>query len=330
MVLYRTHMCQNTNYSYYTDGQLESVSKANGEADGESEQMYWDELALVRRGNTDYILDPAVTGGNPIMADDKVMFNDLLGNTLGNMSNGKFTDIQRTAFGETAGKVDDSLNFFTGKPNVEGLGYNFLYRNYRQDLGKWQTSDPLGYPDGWNNLAYVNNWVTNCFDWLGAATHSYDPNNIVYGTPEISSISYNSPEGGTGGYVYTLGLVVTITAKRSVTYTVVCPDNCEMNGTTKATYEYTTKSATVSNTEGEIVPGIPIPMGFNPIGIPSTLGRAAYEALIDQITSTLCEAAFSTNFSAATQTKINNAISSMLHSSGGWAATPINFGKCKE
>ena len=32
-----------------------------------------------------------------------------------------------------------------------------------------QTSK-LGYPDGWNNLAYCNNWVTNCIDWQGTAT----------------------------------------------------------------------------------------------------------------------------------------------------------------
>jgi RHS repeat-associated protein len=59
-------------------------------------------------------------------------------------------------------------DFFTGKPDVEGLGYSFLFRNYRADVGKWQTSDPLGYPDGWNNLAYVNNWVNIAFDPLGA------------------------------------------------------------------------------------------------------------------------------------------------------------------
>lgn len=57
--------------------------------------------------------------------------------------------------------------FFTGKPQVEGLGYAFMYRNYRPDLAKWQTADPLGYPDGWNQLAYCNNWVTECVDLMG-------------------------------------------------------------------------------------------------------------------------------------------------------------------
>ena len=46
---------------------------------------------------------------------------------------------------------------FTGKPHVAELGYAFLFRNYDSSLGKWSTADPLGYPDGWNNFAYLNN-----------------------------------------------------------------------------------------------------------------------------------------------------------------------------
>ena len=56
---------------------------------------------------------------------------------------------------------------FTGKPHVAELGYMFLFRNYDSSLGKWSTSDPLGYPDGWNNFAYCNNWTTECMDFLG-------------------------------------------------------------------------------------------------------------------------------------------------------------------
>lgn len=37
-------------------------------------------------------------------------------------------------------------------------------------MGKWQTADLLGYPDGWNNFAYCNNDVMTAIDWLGAAT----------------------------------------------------------------------------------------------------------------------------------------------------------------
>ena len=34
-------------------------------------------------------------------------------------------------------------------------------------MGKWQTADLLGYPDGWNNFAYVNNGVTMAIDIAG-------------------------------------------------------------------------------------------------------------------------------------------------------------------
>lgn len=56
---------------------------------------------------------------------------------------------------------------FTGKPHVAELGYAFLFRNYNSSLGKWSTADPLGYPDGWNNFAYCNNWAINAIDWQG-------------------------------------------------------------------------------------------------------------------------------------------------------------------
>jgi RHS repeat-associated protein len=92
----------------------------------------------------------------------------MLGSSLGVVESGKFCEIRRTSFGENASSANE--DFFTGKPNVEGLGYAFLFRNYRSETGKWMSSDPLGYPDGWNNLAYVNNWVTYAIDYLGAET----------------------------------------------------------------------------------------------------------------------------------------------------------------
>ena len=68
-----------------------------------------------------------------------------------------------TAFGES-----DNVNaFFTGKPLVGELGYTFLFRNYRPEQGKWQTADPLGYPDGWNNFAYCENGTTYRYDFMG-------------------------------------------------------------------------------------------------------------------------------------------------------------------
>ena len=61
----------------------------------------------------------------------------------------------------------DTNVMYTGKPYIGELGYAFLFRNYRSDFGKWQTIDLLGYPDGWNNLAYCNNGIIMAIDWMG-------------------------------------------------------------------------------------------------------------------------------------------------------------------
>ena len=41
-------------------------------------------------------------------------------------------------------------------------------RNYRAGLAKWQSADPMGYPDGWNQFAYGVNSPAEGVDLLGA------------------------------------------------------------------------------------------------------------------------------------------------------------------
>ena len=158
---------QIASFNYHNDGQI-----AQAIHNGKSEDFLWDGLALIHRGETSFINEPYVTGGNPVMAGDDVLFNDMLGNTLA--VNGD--PVKMTSFGETA----DKNAFFTGKPMIDELGYTFLFRNYRSDYGKWQTTDPLGYPDGWNNLAYCNNGVTVSIDWFGGVTISSFQNAIDF------------------------------------------------------------------------------------------------------------------------------------------------------
>ena len=130
---------QIASFNYHNDGQV-----AQAVHGGKVEEFLWDGLALIQRGETAYVNEPYVTGGNPVLAGDDVLFNDMLGSTLS--VNGNPVDM--TSFGET----DDSNAFFTGKPYIGELGYAFLFRAYDPAQGKWTTSDPLGYPDGWNNL----------------------------------------------------------------------------------------------------------------------------------------------------------------------------------
>ena len=159
---------QIASFNYHNDGQI-----AQAIHNGKSEDFLWDGLALIHRGETSFINEPYVTGGNPILSSkDGVMFNDMLGSTLN--IGGKAVNM--TAFGESP----DTNAMYTGKPYIGELGYAFLFRNYRSDYGKWQTTDPLGYPDGWNNLAYVNNGVTVAIDWSGGISVKAINGDTVY------------------------------------------------------------------------------------------------------------------------------------------------------
>lgn len=106
----------------------------------------------------------------------------MLGTSIGVVSestNGlkEYTSITKTTFGTTENQTTNpntQHTFYTGKPHIENLGYSFLLRNYRSDLGKWQTSDPIGYPDGWNNFAYCGNGITFRIDLYGASWGNSD------------------------------------------------------------------------------------------------------------------------------------------------------------
>ena len=158
-------------FTYHADGQLASANYGDT-----SESFAWDGLALIQRGDEQFVNEPHVGGGNPVASSKGTSyFNDMLGTTVGSKSNGKYSAAALTAFGERLDNVDSTSpairslgeGWFTGKPMVEGLGHAFWMRNYRASLAKWQTADPLGYPDGWNQLAYCGNGVTSAVDLWG-------------------------------------------------------------------------------------------------------------------------------------------------------------------
>ena len=165
-------------FTYHADGQLATASysgdgRALSPRAPQTETFQWDGLALIQRGDEQFVNEPHVGGGNPVASSKGTSyFNDALGTTVGSKSNGKYSAAALTAFGENL-SVDSptptqNSNFFTGKPMVEGLGHAFWMRNYRAGLAKWQTADPMGYPDGWNQLAYCRNGVVDSVDLWGA------------------------------------------------------------------------------------------------------------------------------------------------------------------
>ena len=191
-------------FEYHNNNQLAKAIRENSVGTFE-----WDGLALIERNGTKYINEPHPGGGNPILAttpasnansltspsQSQTIFTDMLGTSLGTVKNNAYSEIEKTAFGnlfsesaQPAKSLSSANTFFTGKPYIQELGYAFLFRNYRPDMGKWQIQDPIniiykiheitlnyldehiatiGYPNGWNNLSYCNNYVTVEFDIYG-------------------------------------------------------------------------------------------------------------------------------------------------------------------
>ena len=139
--------------------------------------LYRKSVNKTQGGGTFYVNETHPGGGAAVFSSKNgVMFNNILGTTLGVNGESGYTSTPLTAFGDTAESQPSILNpqpLFTGKPHVDGLGHAFLMRNYRAGLGKWLTADPLGYPDGWNQLAYCGNNSTEAFDWQGCRTEIY-------------------------------------------------------------------------------------------------------------------------------------------------------------
>ena len=148
-------------------------------------------MALIERNGTKYINEPHAGGGNPVFAiggdgqKTEAIFTDILGTSMGKASGNGYSAIDKTSFGAD---TTDKSSFFTGKPYVEGLGYAFLFRNYRADIGKWLSADFIGYPDGWNNFAYCNNSILSCIDLYGADGINFITNPTVSGIQSDSAI----------------------------------------------------------------------------------------------------------------------------------------------
>ena len=144
----------------YLDGQLARANYGKGWTRSvASEDFLWDGLALIKRGDERFVNEPHIGGGNPVASSKgTTYFNDALGTTVGVWEGRassrpkfgcKYTAAALTAFGEDVSASGTkhqapSTFFYTGKPEVAGLGHAFLFRNYRAGLAKWQTSDPDG------------------------------------------------------------------------------------------------------------------------------------------------------------------------------------------
>ena len=150
---------------------------------------------FIERNGTKYINEPHAGGGNPILAiggdSSEAIFTDMLGTSMGKVEENGYSAIDKTSFGAD---TSDNSSFFTGKPYVEDLGYAFLFRNYRADMGKWGIVDPIGYPNGWNNFTYCGNKIISYIDLLGCAEKYIKTRNLNTSVPVIKNYQHSWTE----------------------------------------------------------------------------------------------------------------------------------------
>ena len=123
-------------YVYPADGQLASATVGGehraprnhvGSPGGrplpcETETFLWDGLALIQRGDEQFVNEPHVGGGNPVASSKGTSyFNDMLGTTVGSKFNGKYSAAALTAFGENL-----SVDSPTPTQNSNFDNYNHL------------------------------------------------------------------------------------------------------------------------------------------------------------------------------------------------------------
>ena len=82
-------------YTYHADGQLASASLVGTGASpvrNEPETFQWDGLALIQRGDEQFVNEPHIGGGNPVASSKGTSyFNDALGTTVGSKQGGKYS-----------------------------------------------------------------------------------------------------------------------------------------------------------------------------------------------------------------------------------------------
>jgi hypothetical protein len=152
-------------YDYHISGQIAKTTTFTTEGTEHTESYEWDGLALIRKNSTSYTNEPAVTGGNPILADNSVLFNDMLGSTLGvigRKGEKSFASTAITVFGGTT--TFSALVAFSLKGVPFGVGASITISNI---VG---VKDPNSNPMilYWklfnNNVVTINDQVYVTFD----------------------------------------------------------------------------------------------------------------------------------------------------------------------
>lgn len=167
-------------FFYNAEGQL--VGKLIA---GKLTPYTWDNYVMAAEGTDAFTNENHVTGGVPVIESGQVVISDYLGTSL---QRGSY-EFNGTAFGQ-----GQETGRFTGKVFIEELrSFLFQFRLYSPEFARWSAPDPCGFPDGNNNLLYVNCDPLTSIDPLGLVTHTMEnPDTTVY-TPTTSSYGEYNP-----------------------------------------------------------------------------------------------------------------------------------------
>jgi len=114
----------------------------------------------------------------------------ITGKSSGFMDKRQLAAWRAEAASNVAVTKQDAPAFFTGKPFLASTDtYSFMFRSYDPTMARWTTEDPSGFPDGANNILYVNNKSTNCVDILGLNIWQITNSNAVAGGGHTAMIS---------------------------------------------------------------------------------------------------------------------------------------------
>ena len=142
-VLTTTSQGDHAGFYYNAEGQLVGKKTSSGVS-----SYAWDGNVLAIDGAKAFTNEAHISGGVPLISSGTdVVISDYLGSTLASGEN----KYDGTAYGEGL-----EQGRFTGKSFVRELEcFVFNHRLYSPETNRWTVPDPSGFPDGSNNLQYV-------------------------------------------------------------------------------------------------------------------------------------------------------------------------------
>ncbi len=115
-----------------------------------------------------------------------------------------YYDVAYAPYGENYGGTGTTDLSFTGQNQDTASGlYDFMYRRYSPNQGRWISPDPAGLgavdpadPQTWNRYAYVSNTPLTAIDYLGLFSNGMPP----VEAPPVSGVDLDLFFFGGGGH----------------------------------------------------------------------------------------------------------------------------------